>query len=62
MAASQTKKGTIMFTIDGWGNVTIVIHLDTLIGFILVLVLLTVTLTLALSYKRGFIQWFKDYL
>ena len=28
MAASQTKKGTVMFTIDGWGNVTIVIHLD----------------------------------
>ena len=23
-----------MFTIDGWGNVTIVIHLDTLVGFI----------------------------
>lgn len=51
-----------MFTIDGWGNVTIVIHLDFLIGFILFLVLLAVTLTLALSYKRGFIQWFKDYL
>ena len=51
-----------MFTIDGWGNVNIVIHLDTLIGLFLFLVLLTVTLTLALSYKRGFIQWFKDYL
>lgn len=51
-----------MFTIDGWGNVTVVIHLDALVGFVLVLVLLTVTLTLALSYKRGFIQWFKDYL
>ena len=51
-----------MFTIDGWGNVTIVIHLDTLIGCILFLVLLAVTLTLALSYKRGFIQWFRDYL
>lgn len=51
-----------MFTIDGWGNVTIVINVDTLIGFILLLVLLTITLTLALSYKRGFIQWFKDYL
>ena len=62
MAASQTKKGTTMFTIDGWGNVTIVIHLDALIGSIFLLVLLTVTLTLALSYKRGFIQWFKDYL
>ena len=22
-----------MFTIDGWGNVTIVIHLDALVGF-----------------------------
>ena len=62
MAVSQTKKGTTMFTIDDWGNITIVIHLDTLIGSILLLVLLTVTLTLALSYKRGFIQWFKDYL
>ena len=51
-----------MFTIDGWGNVTIVIHLDALVGFVLLLVLLTVTLTLALSYERGFIQWFKDYL
>ena len=51
-----------MFTIDGWGNVNIVIHLDALVGCILVLVLLTVTLTLALSYKHGFIQWFKDYL
>ena len=51
-----------MFTIDGWGNVTIVIHLDALVGFILLLVLLTVMLTLALSYKRGFVQWFKDYL
>ena len=47
-----------MFTIDGWGNVTIVIGLDALIGCILFLVLLS----LALSYKRGFIQWFKDYL
>ena len=62
MATSQTKKGTKMFTIDGWGNVTIVIHLDALVGSILLLVLLTVMLTLALSYKRGFIQWFKDYL
>ena len=51
-----------MFTIDYWGNVTIVIHVDTLIGFILLLVLLTITLTLALSYERGFVQWFKDYL
>lgn len=23
-----------MFTIDGWGNVTIVIHLDAIIGFV----------------------------
>ena len=28
-----------MFTIDDWGNVTINIHLDALIGFILFLVL-----------------------
>ena len=46
-----------MFTIDGWGNVTIVIHLDTLIGFILFLVLLAVTLTLALSYKQALLNW-----
>ena len=53
MAESQTKKGTTMFTIDGWGNVTIVVHHDALIGS---------SLLLALSYKRGFIQWLKDYL
>ena len=51
-----------MFTIDGWGNITITMHVDTLFGLILILVLLTITFTLALSYERGFIQWFKDYL
>lgn len=51
-----------MFSMDYWGNVTIVIHVDALIASILLLMLLTVVFTLALSYKRGFIQWFKDNL
>ena len=51
-----------MFSIDHYGNATIVIQMDTLIGSILFFVLFTIVFALALSYKRGFIQWFKDHL
>lgn len=47
---------------DYWGNLTIHIHTDQLIGLLMIIVIVIVTLTAALTYDKGFIQWFKDKL
>ena len=47
---------------DYWGNLTIHIHIDQLIGLLMLIVIVSVTLTAALTYDKGFIQWFKDKL
>lgn len=47
---------------DFWGNLTIHIHADQVFALFVLVVLTSVVVTLALSYPKGFIQWFKDYL
>lgn len=47
---------------DYWGNLTIHIHADQLIGLLMLIVIVSVTLVAALTYDKGFIQWFKDKL
>ena len=38
------------------------LHIDQIIAGIVIVIILSVTITLALSYDKGFIQWFKDHL
>lgn len=38
------------------------LHIDQIIAGVVIVALISVTVTLALSYDKGFIQWFKDHL